>query len=322
MIKLVNVNKSFSGNQVLKNINLYVKKGDIVGIVGHSGAGKSTLLRCLNALETYDSGRVTIMGNELKELSEKEVKTMRKKLGMIFQNFNLLNRKNVFDNIALPLEVWNFDKNYIEKKVTNLIKLVGLEDKIHSMPKDLSGGQKQRVGIARALALDPEILLCDEATSALDPNTTKSILELIKKINEELNITVVLVTHQMEVVKEICNRVALMEEGEIKGEGTVEELFLKPDKDLQKLLGENEVLPESGVNIKIFFPKEYSQQCIITSIARELDIDFSIVWGKLEKFRDNVLGSLVINTNEKYKENICKFLDEKSIIWEVIENDC
>lgn len=321
MIKLVNVNKSFSGNQVLKNINLYVKKGDIVGIVGHSGAGKSTLLRCLNALETYDSGRVTIMGNELKELSEKEVKTMRKKLGMIFQNFNLLNRKNVFDNIALPLEVWNFDKNYIEKKVTNLIKLVGLEDKIHSMPKDLSGGQKQRVGIARALALDPEILLCDEATSALDPNTTKSILELIKKINEELNITVVLVTHQMEVVKEICNRVALMEKGEIKGEGTVEELFLKPDKDLQKLLGENEVLPESGVNIKIFFPKEYSQQCIITSIARELDIDFSIVWGKLEKFRDNVLGSLVINTNEKYKENICKFLDAKSIIWEVIEND-
>ncbi|AKN32201.1 methionine ABC transporter ATP-binding protein [Clostridium carboxidivorans P7] len=321
MIKLVNVNKSFSGNQVLKNINLHVKKGDIVGIVGHSGAGKSTLLRCLNALETYDSGSVTIMGNELKELSEKEVKTMRKKLGMIFQNFNLLNRKNVFDNIALPLEVWNFDKAYIEKKVTNLVKLVGLEDKIHSMPKDLSGGQKQRVGIARALALDPEILLCDEATSALDPNTTKSILELIKKINEELNITVVLVTHQMEVVKEICNRVALMEKGEIKGEGTVEELFLKPDKDLQKLLGENEVLPESGVNIKIFFPKEYSQQCIITSIARELDIDFSIVWGKLEKFRDNVLGSLVINTNEQYKENICKFLDSKSIIWEVIEND-
>lgn len=321
MIKLVNVNKSFSGNQVLKNINLHVKKGDIIGIVGHSGAGKSTLLRCLNALETYDSGSVTIMGNELKGLSEKEVKTMRKKLGMIFQNFNLLNRKNVFDNIALPLEVWKFDKAYIEKKVTNLVKLVGLEDKIHSMPKDLSGGQKQRVGIARALALDPEILLCDEATSALDPNTTKSILELIKKINEELNITVVLVTHQMEVVKEICNRVALMEKGEIKGEGTVEELFLKPDKDLQKLLGENEVLPESGVNIKIFFPKEYSQQCIITSIARELDIDFSIVWGKLEKFRDNVLGSLVINTNEQYKENICKFLDSKSIIWEVIEND-
>ncbi|WPC43032.1 methionine ABC transporter ATP-binding protein [Clostridium sp. JS66] len=321
MIKLVDVNKSFSGNQVLKDINLHVKKGDIVGIVGHSGAGKSTLLRCLNALETYDSGSVTIMGNELKELSEKEVKTMRKRLGMIFQNFNLLNRKNVFDNIALPLEVWNFDKAYIEKKVTNLVKLVGLEDKIHSMPKDLSGGQKQRVGIARALALDPEILLCDEATSALDPNTTKSILELIKKINEELNITVVLVTHQMEVVKEICNRVALMEKGEIKGEGTVEELFLKPDKDLQKLLGENEVLPESGVNIKIFFPKEYSQQCIITSIARELDIDFSIVWGKLEKFRDNVLGSLVINTNEQYKENICKFLDSKSIIWEVIEND-
>ncbi|NMM64615.1 methionine ABC transporter ATP-binding protein [Clostridium sp. P21] len=321
MIKLENVNKSFSHNQVLKNINLRVEKGDIIGIVGHSGAGKSTLLRCLNALETYDSGNVTIMGKELKGLKEKEIKTIRKKLGMIFQNFNLLNRKDVFDNIALPLQVWNFDKAYVEKKVTNLVKLVGLEDKIHSMPKDLSGGQKQRVGIARALALDPEILLCDEATSALDPNTTKSILELIKKINEELNITVVLVTHQMEVVKEICNRVALMEKGEIKGQGTVEELFLKPDKSLQKLLGENEIIPETGVNIKIFFPKEYSQQCIITSIARELDIDFSIVWGKLEKFRDNVLGSLVINTNEKHKESICKFLDSKSIIWEVIESD-
>jgi D-methionine transport system ATP-binding protein len=321
MIKLVNVNKSFSSNQVLKNINLHVKKGDIIGIVGHSGAGKSTLLRCLNGLETYDSGNATIMENELKRLNEKEIKSARKNMGMIFQNFNLLNRKNVFDNIALPLEVWNFDKAYIEKKVNNLVSLVGLQDKIHSMPKDLSGGQKQRVGIARALALEPKILLCDEATSALDPNTTKSILQLIKKINEELNITVVVVTHQMEVVKEICNRVALMEKGEIKVEGTVEELFLKPDKVLQKLLGENEVIPISGVNIKIFFPKEYSQQCIITSIARELDIDFSIVWGKLEKFRDNVLGSLVINTNEEYKENICKFLDSKSIIWEVIEND-
>lgn len=321
MIELLNVNKSFSSNQVLKNINLHVEKGDIIGIVGHSGAGKSTLLRCLNGLEAYDNGNITIMENELKELKEKEIKNVRKNMGMIFQNFNLLNRKNVFDNITLPLEVWNFDKAYIEKKVNNLVSLVGLEDKIHSMPKDLSGGQKQRVGIARALALEPKILLCDEATSALDPNTTKSILQLIKKINEELNITVVLVTHQMEVVKEICNRVALMEKGEIKAEGTVEELFLKPDKVLQKLLGENEVLPISGVNIKIFFPKEYSQQCIITSIARELDIDFSIVWGKLERFRDNVLGSLVINTSEEYKENICKFLDSKSIIWEVIEND-
>jgi D-methionine transport system ATP-binding protein len=189
------------------------------------------------------------------------------------------------------------------------------------MPRDLSGGQKQRVAIARALALQPEVLLCDEATSALDPNTIKSILNLIKEINEKLNITVVIVTHQMEVVKQICSKVAIMDKGEIKSLGDAEELFLKPDKHLEKLLGEEELLPIDGVNIRLFFPKEQSQKSIITSMARELNIDFSIVWGKLEKFRDNVLGSLVINTTHENEENICKFLSTKSLAWEVVQND-
>ncbi|MCT8976674.1 methionine ABC transporter ATP-binding protein [Clostridium sp. CX1] len=320
MIEIRDVNKSFSNTKVLKEVSLDIKRGEIVGIVGHSGAGKSTLLRCLNGLESYDSGSIKVMSKEIKELSERELRSFRKGLGMIFQSFNLLNRKNVYENVALPLEVWNYSKAEINARVTNLLELVGLKDKMNSMPRDLSGGQKQRVAIARALALQPEVLLCDEATSALDPNTTKSILNLIKEINEKLNITVVIVTHQMEVVKQICSKVAIMDKGEIKSLGDAEELFLKPDKHLEKLLGEEELLPEEGVNIRLFFPKEQSQQAIITSMARELNIDFSIVWGKLEKFRDNVLGSLVINTTEDNKTNICQFLNSKSIAWEVIEN--
>ncbi|MDW8801888.1 methionine ABC transporter ATP-binding protein [Clostridium sp. A1-XYC3] len=320
MIEIKDVNKSFSNTKVLKEVSLDIKRGEIVGIVGHSGAGKSTLLRCLNGLESYDSGSIRVMSKEIEELSERELRSFRKGLGMIFQSFNLLNRKNVYENVALPLEVWNYSKVEINARVTNLLELVGLKDKMNSMPRDLSGGQKQRVAIARALALQPEILLCDEATSALDPNTTKSILNLIKEINEKLNITVVIVTHQMEVVKQICSKVAIMDKGEIKSLGDAEELFLKPDKHLEKLLGEEELLPEEGVNIRLFFPKEQSQQAIITSMARELNIDFSIVWGKLEKFRDNVLGSLVINTTEDNKTNICQFLNSKSIAWEVIDN--
>lgn len=320
MIQIKDINKSFSNTKVLNNVTIDIQEGEIVGIVGHSGAGKSTLLRCLNGLESYDSGSIKIMDKEIKNLREKELRTFRKNLGMIFQNFNLLNRKNVFENVSLPLEVWNFSKEEIKERVMNLLKLVGLEDKVNSMPGDLSGGQKQRVAIARALALEPKVLLCDEATSALDPNTTKSILNLIKEINEKLTITVVIVTHQMEVIKQICSKVAIMDKGEIKSLGDAEELFLKPDKHLEKLLGEEEILPGEGINIRLFFPKEQSQQSIITSMARELNIDFSIVWGKLEKFRDNVLGSLVINTTEDNKEDIFKFLNKKHIAWEVVEN--
>lgn len=318
MITVKNVRKTFKRSEVLKDVSITINKGDIFGIIGSSGAGKSTLLRCLNGLEKYDSGSINVMGKEVGSLKSSEIRSLRKDMGMIFQGFNILNTKNIFDNVALPLEIWKKDKAYIDKKVTELLKLVGLEDKAKSFPNELSGGQKQRVAIARALTLEPKILLCDEATSALDPETTKSILKLIKKINEGLNITVVMVTHQMEVIKEICNRVALIDGGVIKECGLVKDLFLNPQGELKKLLNEEETLPKEGVNIRIFFPSDISESSVITSMARDLNIDFSIVWGKLENFRQEVLGNLIINVSKDKEKSICEYLKNKFIHWEVI----
>lgn len=343
MIKIKNLTKRFGEVEVIKNVSLTIEEGRIYGIIGHSGAGKSTLLRCINGLESYEEGSINVMGKEVKDLKGFELREFRKNLGMIFQGFNLLNRKNVFDNIALPLEVWGFEDEYreykannkngkcpsyrafkkqmIQEKVTKLLNLVGLEDKAKVKPSSLSGGQKQRVAIARALALDPKILLCDEATSALDPKITKDILSLLSKINKELGITIVIVTHQMEVVKEVCEKVALIEGGILKVEGKSEELFLRPGVSLKKFLGEadDDLLPDTGVNIKLFFPSTSSENALITKMSRELNIDFSIVWGKLEKFRDEVLGNLVININEEDKEKVTNYLEEKGVVLEVLK---
>ena len=319
MIKINNVHKSFNGVEVLKDITLEINKGEVFGLVGHSGAGKSTLLRCINGLESYDKGSILVNEyEEVKALSNKSVRSFRKNLGMIFQHFSLLERRNVYDNVALPLECWGYSKADIDKRVSELLELVGLSDKKKSKPRELSGGQKQRVAIARALALNPNILLCDEATSALDPNTTKSILALLRDINEKLGITIIIVTHQMEVVKEICQRVAIMEGGQVIAVGKTEDLFLKNSKALKSLIGEEEILPSEGINIRLFFPKDNSNDSIITAMARELDIDFSIVWGKLERFRDDVLGSLVINIKENQKDKVEKYLTSKNMPWEVI----
>ena len=319
MIKINNVHKSFNDVEVLKDITLEIKKGEIFGLVGHSGAGKSALLRCINGLETYDKGSIIVNEySEVKLLDNKSVRIFRKNLGMIFQHFSLLERRNVYDNVALPLEGFKYSKEDIEKRVSELLELVGLSDKKKSKPRELSGGQKQRVAIARALALNPDILLCDEATSALDPNTTKSILALLRDINEKLGITIIIVTHQMEVVKEICQRVALMENGQVMAIGKTEDLFLKNSKVLKSLIGEEEVLPNEGINIRLFFPKDNSNDSIITAMARDLDIDFSIVWGKLERFRDDVLGSLVINIKENQRNEVEKYLTSKNMPWEVI----
>ena len=321
MIKLTSVKKNFGHVEVLKDISIEINEGEIYGLIGHSGAGKSTLLRCINGLESYDDGSVNVMGKEIKNLNKNELRAFRKDLGMIFQNFNLLNRKTVYKNIALPLEVWNYDKDKIKDRVLELLKLVDLEDKVNSKPGQLSGGQKQRVAIARALALNPKVLLCDEATSALDPKTTKDILALLNKINKELGITIVVVTHQMEVVKEICEKVALLEDGILVAKGAVEEVFLKPGISIKKFLGEeeNDTLPTSGVNIRILFPRKCSESSIITRMARELEIDFSIVGGKLEKFREDVLGSLVINIDKSQKDMVLSYLEDKDIILEVLK---
>ena len=320
MIEIKNVCKSFGQAEVLKDIAISIKEGEIYGIIGHSGAGKSTLLRCINGLESYDEGSIKVMGEEVSGLGAKKLREFRKNLGMIFQNFNLLKRKTVYKNVSLPLEVWGYDKEYIDKRVNELLDLVGLGDKAKSKPASLSGGQKQRVAIARALALEPKILLCDEATSALDPKITKDILALLSKINKELGITIVIVTHQMEVVKEVCERVALIDGGIVKAEGRAEDLFLKPGASLKKFLGEEDetTLPDEGINIRIFFPSDCSENALITRMAREANVDFSIVLGKLEKFRENVLGSLVINIEEKDKETISDYLKGKNIEWEVI----
>jgi D-methionine transport system ATP-binding protein len=319
MIEVSHINKSFDKLKVLKKVSFTIQEGQVYGIIGHSGAGKSTMLRCINGLEGYDEGNLKVMGKEISSMTEKEIREFRRNVGMIFQNFNLLKRSNVYNNVALPLQLWGYDKGYIEKKVEELLKIVGLAHKIKSMPKELSGGEKQRVAIARALALQPKILLCDEATSALDPKTTKDILDLLSKINKEMGITIVMVTHQMEVVKSICERIVLIEGGEVKAEGNVEELFLRPGHSLRKFLGEEEeILFQDGVNIKIYFPASKSKDSIITNMARDLNVNFSIVWGKLERFRENVLGSLVIKVDEQWKETITSYLEKNKFQWEVL----
>ena len=320
MITIENVNKYFGDKQVLKDVNIEIKKGEIYGIIGHSGAGKSTILRCMNGLEPYQEGSVKVDGKEVKDLNEKEMRDLRKDLGMIFQHFSLLERKTIFDNVALPLECFGYSKEEIKKRVEELLDLVGLKDRRKDKPRNLSGGQKQRVAIARALALEPKVLLCDEATSALDPNTTKSILSLIEDINKKMGITVVVVTHQMEVIKQICGRIAIMENGQVLEVGETEGIFLKNTEGLRKLLGEESIVLPNGTNIKILFPKEISNNSIITEMARELNIDVSIVFGRLEKFKDAVLGSLIINVTEESGEEVKKFLDSKDIRWEEIDN--
>lgn len=321
MITVKNLNKYYGDTKVLNNINISINQGEIFGIIGHSGAGKSTLLRCINRLENYQEGSLLVDNQEVKDLNEKELRILRKDLGMIFQHFSLLERKTVFENVALPLECFKFSKEEKEKRVMELLKLVGISDKRNVKPRNLSGGQKQRVAIARALSLNPKVILCDEATSALDPNTTKSILSLLQDINKKLNITIIVVTHQMEVIKQICSRVAIMERGEVLEIGDTEELFLQNSKNLRKLVGEEDILLPKGSNIRIIFPKEISNEAIITSMAREVNIDISIICGKLEKYRDDVLGSLVVNISCEHKDKVKKYLDDKGVRWEEIINE-
>ena len=235
--------------------------------------------------------------------------------------FNLYKEEKIHSGEKGILSYRKYRKEKINKRVRELLDLVGLSEKAKEKPTNLSGGQKQRVAIARALALEPKILLCDEATSALDPKITKDILALLSKINKELGITIVIVTHQMEVVKEVCEKVALIEGGILKAEGLSEELFLRPGVSLKKFLGEEEedVLPSGGVNIKLFFPSTSSENALITKMSRDINVDFSIVWGKLEKFRENVLGNLVINIDAKDKDKVIAYLNEKEVILEVLE---
>ncbi|EQF24328.1 ABC transporter family protein [Clostridioides difficile CD160] len=321
MINISKLYKSFGSLDVLKDISLSIEQGEIFGLIGKSGAGKSTLLRCINLLEDYEKGEILVDGCEIKNNSHRKIREYRKNIGMIFQHFSLLERQNVYNNISIPMKCWGYKKDEIEKKVMELVKIVGIEDKIYQKPKELSGGQRQRVAIARALSLEPKILLSDEATSALDPETTKSILSLLREINERLNITIVLVTHQMDVIREICNRVAILEYGKIAALGDVQKLFLNQPDCLKRLLGEqSEIMPEEGVNIRILFKQDKAKNTLIPEMAKQIPVNFSIVSSKLEKFRDDIIGTTVINMDAKDKKIISEYLNSRCIIWEALDN--
>ena len=312
MITIRHLNKKFGDLLVLDDISLTIGDGEIYGIIGQSGAGKSTLLRCINGLETYQSGSIDVDGQEVGRLDKKALHDLQKKMGMIFQNFNLLSRLNVFDNVALPMRFSNMNPHAPEnrRRILELIDLVGLSDKLKSRPRELSGGQKQRVAIARALVLNPRILLCDEATSALDPQITQGILSLLTRIRDEMNITVVVVTHQMEVVKQICERVSFLKDSRLIQEGRPEELFVMPNEDIRAFLGKQvEKLPDSGRNIRIYFTENAEQVRLISSMARALDVDFSICRADMTDFRGRIMGSLVLNVREEDAPRVLVYLD-------------
>ena len=317
MIKIQNLSKSYGKSEVLSDINIHIKDGEIFAFLGHSGAGKSTLLRCINGLESYQGGSLKVNYKEISSLNKDELREFRKNIGMIFQHFALMSRKTAAENIATPLEFWGWGKSAIKARVNELLELVGLSDKADFYPSQLSGGQKQRVAIARALALKPKILLSDEATSALDPNTTKQILTLLKQINEELGITIVLVTHEMDAIKSVANRAALLSGGKVIASDDIVGLFLHPNEKMREFLGEEEMLPLDGVNIRLFFPPNVANRSIITNMARELDIDFSIVWGKLERLDKFVLGSLVINIKRADLARVEEYISNHGVIYEI-----
>jgi len=309
VIEISNVEKVFKNKKIevhaLRNVSLKVEKGDIFGIVGYSGAGKSTLLRLVNLLEKPTSGSVKIEGKEIINLSEKELNVLRKNIGMVFQQFNLLESQTVYQNLKIPLIISGASKNSIDKRIEELLDFVGLKDKKNSSVSKLSGGQKQRIGIARALATHPKILLCDEATSALDPKTTKSILKLLKKINNEFGITILLITHEMEVVKEICNKVAVMQDGEIKEQGNIIEIFTNPQENITKNFISsviNNSIPESlkeelDLNlpvVKLTFLGEKSGQPLISEINKKFDISTKILSASVNELGNTILGVLVV----------------------------
>ena len=318
MIEINNLSKSYGKNEVLSGISAHIKKGEIFAFMGHSGAGKSTLLRCINGLESYNSGSLKVLGREIKSLNEQELREMRRDIGMIFQHFALLARKTAFENIALPLRLWGYNESAIKSRVYELLELVGLKDKASFYPNALSGGQKQRIAIARALALNPKILLSDEATSALDPNITKQILELLKQINKELGITIVLVTHEMDAIKSTAGKGILLEAGKIVDSGDIRELFLRPSASMREFLGENEILPQSGVNIRLSFAPDVANKSFISDMSKALNIDINIVWGRIEQYADEVLGSLVVCVSENDKDKVLEFSKKEGVIAQII----
>lgn len=343
MIKLKNVSVHFpkvesdSQNEkdkvlhAVNNVSLDIKSGEIYGIVGYSGAGKSTLLRVINQLQKQNSGQVFINDQEISTLNNKELNQVRKKIGMIFQHFNLLKQLTVAENIAFPLKQSKMSKAEIDAKVDELLELVGLSSHKNFYPVQLSGGQRQRVSIARALANDPEILLSDEATSALDPKTTESILELLREINRKTGITIVLITHEMSVIKDICDRVAVMQNGKVIEEGKVFDIFTNPQTDLSKEFIQSASSTEQGLNkllarpelmdinandklIRIDFAGDSAKEPLIAKLASKYDVSLSILFGNIEIIQDKPVGTLLVSlsgSNDNLEEALNYFASEK-----------
>ena len=318
MIEIRDLSLTYQGPKgpvhALRGINLEIASGEVFGIIGRSGAGKSSLVRCLNLLNRPTQGKVIVGGRDLMQLSDAELRGARRDIGMVFQHFNLLSSRTVYDNVALPLELAGVSKDEIYQRVTPLLELVGLDHLAGRYPAQISGGQKQRVGIARALASNPKVLLSDEATSALDPETTRSILDLLRKVNRELGVTVVLITHQMLVIKQIADRVAVIDGGEIAELGPVIDVFTKPQKDITKSLIDEIVpqqLPESvmtrvsqlaaqlqpgqqGQLLRLSYAGESAYQPILSHLIRELGLDLSILHGQIDEIQEQTFGSLAV----------------------------
>ncbi|MBW4828966.1 MAG: methionine ABC transporter ATP-binding protein [Clostridiaceae bacterium] len=328
MIKVEELSKTYKNNNkeiyALKNINIEIKKGEIFGIIGLSGAGKSTLIRCLNRLEEPTNGKIFIDEKEITNLDNTDLRKTRKDIGMIFQHFNLLSSKNVYQNIAFPLELEGLKKDEIDKRINTLLEYVDLKDKKFAYPSQLSGGQKQRVAIARALSNNPKILLSDEGTSALDPKTTKSILELLNKIRKELGLTIVLITHQMEVIKDICDRVAIIEDGEIIELNTVEEIFANPKtKTATEFISTLKINSQEEINytrkpgnkiLRLSFVGENAKKPIVSKMIKQFDIDVNILSGNINELISTSIGNLVLEISGEDKEI------EKAIDWLRKEN--
>ena len=344
MIEIKDLNKTYhlkTGDvEAIKNVSLKINDGEIYGVIGYSGAGKSSLVRCLNLLEVPDSGSITvndqkltwIENGEFQRLSDHELKTVRKGIGMIFQHFNLLDRSTVFDNVAYPLKYCGKKKEKINARVRELLELVGLTDKIDVYPSQLSGGQKQRVAIARALANNPKVLLSDEATSALVPEATESILNLLKDLNKKLNLTSVLITHEMAVIKSICHKVAVMEKGRGVEEGLVYDIFSNPQADITKkfiasqsslskitkLLEEDSSLVQTGENgrlIRLQFEGQSTGKAAVSDISRRFGVNVNIVLANIDILQAGALGNLivVINGEAKAIEDAIAYLNEHKV---------
>lgn len=338
MIQFMDISKTFQTKKdtihALNHVSLTIDDGDVFGIIGFSGAGKSTLLRMVNALEVPTTGHVEIDGKNIDALSHKELRGVRKKIGMVFQQFNLLESKSVYDNIAIPLRLNKADTVQIRNTVMKLLQFVNLEDKADVYPGQLSGGEKQRVGIARALATNPSILLCDEATSALDPETTDNILQLLERINKELHITILIVTHEIQVIQRICNKVAVMEHGQVVEQGSVLDVFSNPQQNITKRFIQS-VIPDTIPNtviekiraqkdnykiVKVRFLGDKATDNVLYEINQTFDVQTNVLFASVNELQKNVLGIFILQIigTDTAIQHVMDYIDNKGLQWQEV----